>query len=91
MRPAAVPSQTKAMLKQSIAIKNGNCVTLHDCLSLLAPVQSTKQALWIMCHSTINLNAGGVLVDMILPEHCHVNEFCSASSAVPISTILCPE
>ena len=60
-------------------------------MALLSPVQSSQQALGIMCHSTINLNACWVLVDVLLPKHCHVNEPGSAASAVPVSAILSPE
>ena len=60
-------------------------------MALLSPVQSSQQALGIMCHSTINLNACWVLVDVLLPKHCHVNEPGSAASTVPVSAILSPE
>ena len=44
-----------------------------------------------MSHSTIHLNACWVLVDVLLTKHCHINEFGSAASAVPVSAIFSPE
>ena len=63
----------------------------NQILQTITPVQSTQQALWVMCHSTIHLNACWVLVDVLLAKHCHINVLGSATSAVPVSAILSPE
>ena len=92
IRPAAVPSQTNAILEK---YQNDNFFFFFGggeyALYEWPPVQRAQEAFRVMCDSTINMMAGRRLIDMFLSKHGHVDESGGATSTIPMCAIVCPE
>ena len=90
IRPAAVPSQTNAILEK---YQNDKIVFLggKHALYKWPPIQRAQEAFRVMCDSTINMMAGRRLIDMFLSKHGHVDESGGATSTIPMCAIVCPD
>ena len=90
IRPAAVPSQTNAILEIYQNDKKNFWGGKHA-LYKWPPVQRAQEAFRVMCDSTINMMAGRRLIDMFFSKHGHVDESGGATSTIPMSAIVCPD